>query len=142
MRHQKCCTVLRPAGFPDCTGNGITARNDTVTVVTDIPYLTMESSGRTYYDRPDENAVMDYVRKNGLDPKKTVILCDKQNNPIYTPYLKPLDSVYGVDSAGRRLTGPCSGGNYVRFKDSSDNEQVMRVHDRYDTQKAWDGLSK
>lgn len=141
MRHQKCCTVLRPAGFPDCTGNGITARNDTVTVVTDVPYLMMESSGRTYYDHPDENAVMDYVRKNGLDPKKTVILCDKRNNPIYTPYLKPLDSIYGVDSAGKRLTGPCSGGNYVRFKDGSDNEQVMRVHDRYDTQKAWDGLS-
>lgn len=38
MRHQKCCTVLRPAGFPDCTGNGITARNDTVTVVKDVPY--------------------------------------------------------------------------------------------------------
>jgi hypothetical protein len=142
MRHLTNCTVLRPAGFPDCTGGGITARHAGVTVITDVPYLMTEFNGHRYFDRPDEKAVLDYVRENGLDPQKVVILCDRQDNPVYTPFLKPLDSVYGLDGDGNRLTGPCAGGNYVRFRDGNDNERVVRVHDRYDTQEAWDALSR
>ena len=140
MRHTKNCMVLRPADFPDCTGRGITARHTRLTVITDVPYLTTDIDGKEYFDRPDETAVEEYVRKEGLEPRKVVILCDKTNNPIYTPFLKPLDSVYGIRD-GERLTGPCSGGNYVAFKDESGRERVIRVHDRYDTQEAWDGLS-
>ena len=139
MRHIDNCTVLRPAGYPDCTGNGITARNDSVTVILDVPYLTIEDYGKTYYDRPDEKAILDYVKRQSLDPSRVVILCDKLNNTVYTPHLKPLDSVYGT-RGGEKLTGPCSGGNYVAFREEG-AERVIRVHDRYDTQKDWDGLS-
>lgn len=140
MRHIKHCRVLRPAGMRDCTGNGITARHTRLTVITDIPYRMTEYQGKNYFDRPDEAAVEAYVRREGLDPDTVVILCDKTNNPIYTPYLKPLDSVYGSGPSGR-LTGPCAGGNYVAFSEGDAPERVIRVHDRYDTQEAWDGLS-
>ena len=141
MKHTDNCMVLRPADFPDCTGRGITARFARLTVITDVPYLTMEIDGKEYFDRPDEAAVEEYVRKEGLEPRKVVILCDKVNNPIYTPYLKPLDSIYGVRD-GKRLMGPCSGGNYVAFKEGTGDESVVRVHDRYDTPEDWDGLSR
>ena len=136
MRHTTDNRVYRPAGFPDCTGGGITSIHDTLTVITSVPYLMTEFDGKSYYDRPDEKAVEEYVRKKGLDPNKVLILCDKTNNPIYTPYLKPLDSAYG-----KGLVGPCAGGNYVEFRRNGKTE-IVRVHDRYDTEEAWDGLSK
>lgn len=141
MRHIRSCRVLRPAGMQDCTGHGITARFTVLDVILDVPYLMTEFDGKEYFDRPDEKAVEEYARKSGLDPRTVVLLCDKRNNPIYSPYLKPLDSVYGVRD-GRKLTGPCAGGNYVACREPGENEKVIRVHDRYDTQEAWDGLSR
>ena len=137
MKHTPNCRVYRPAGFPDCTGNGITAKYDTLTVVTDVPYLMTEFDGKKYLDRPDEEAVMEYAGAKGLDPRRVLILCDRFENPIYTPYLKPLDAVWGV-RGGQKLTGPCAGGNYVE----TGRDILVRVHDRYDTQEDWDGLSK
>ena len=142
MRHIKFCRVLRPAGMQDCTGHGITARHTHLTVIVGVPYLMTEFQGKEYFDHPDEKAVEAYVRKEGLNPREVVILCDKTNNPIYTPYLKPLDSQYGLDGDGNRLTGPCAGGNYVAFREGDSDERVIRVHDRYDTQENWDGLSR
>jgi len=140
MRTINFCTVLRPADGKDCTGGGITAKNSMVSVVIDVPYNTMEHDGQTYYGKPDEALIEEYVRKNSLDPKKVVFLCDKTNNPIYTPYLKPLDSVWGKAPDGTKLVGPCAGGNYVKYHDGG--EKIIRVHDRYDTEKAWDWLSR
>lgn len=137
MKHTPNCRVYRPAGFPDCTGGGITAKHDTLTVITEVPYLMTEFDGRQYFDRPDEKAVMEYAGAKGLDPKRVLILCDRFNNPIYTPYLKPLDAVWGVRD-GQKLTGPCAGGNYVE----TGRDILVRVHDRYDTQEDWDGLSR
>lgn len=143
MKHQKYCPVLRRADGVDCTGNGITARHAAVTVITGVPYImTKGLDGREYYDRPDEKAVERYADDKALPRHEVLMLCDKTNNPIYTPYLKTLDSVYGVASDGEKLVGPCAGGNYVRFDDGNGREVVMRVHDRYDTQEAWDALSK
>jgi len=143
MKHYTC-TVLRPADFQDCTGYGITARFPRLTIITDVPYTMHEFDGHQYYDRPNEKAVMDYVKTKGLDPKKVLILCDKRNNPVYTPYAKPLDEVYAVDGQGRKLMGPCNGGNYIIYVTENENEyeKAVRVHDRYDTLEAWDGLSR
>ena len=135
MKHILSCSVFREADFPDCTNKGITAQYGRVIVITDVPYKTTEFNGETYFDCPDEQAVQEYVHRQGLDPKTVLILCDKTNNPIYTPYLKPLDSVWGVG-----LVGPCFGGNYVRL--SYNEHTLIRVHDRYDTEEDWDGLSR
>lgn len=141
MQHFDSCEVLRPAG-PDCTGGGITARHDRVTVITDVPYKTTTWQNTTYYDRPDEVAVRQYCHKKKLDENKVLILCDKTNNPIYTPYLKPLDAIWGV-RGGQKLVGPCAGGNYVVIRNKSySDEGIYRVHDRYDTEEAWDALSR
>lgn len=140
MKHTLCNRVYRPAGFPDCTGGGITAKHDILTVITDAPYLTTTFDGKEYPARPDEDAVMEYVKDKGLNPEKTLILCDRFSNPIYTPYLKPLNSAWGMRD-GQRLTGPCAGGNYVEV-DALPGRPLIRVHDRYDTQENWDGLSR
>lgn len=142
MREIKNCTVLRRAG-QDCTGGGITARYENVTVIVDVPYLMTEWRGNQYFDRPDEKAVRRHCQENGIDEKEVLILCDKQNNPVYTPYLKPLDAVWGVRN-GEKLVGPCAGGNYVivHGKSYSDDSVICRVHDRYDTEEAWDALSR
>lgn len=145
MKTIKFCSVLKPSGFPDCTANGITAQFDSLHVIVDVPYLMMKGFYDEYYfDKPDEKAVERYVEENGLDPKMVLIYCDKLNNPIYTPFLKPLDSVYGSREIGGRtvrLLGPMAGGNYVVFKDEEHKEHVVRVHDRYETQEAYDALS-
>lgn len=140
MKFIKYCEVYRAAGKRDCTGNGITAQNTSVTVITDVPYKMTTFDGKEYYDRPDEDAVEAFAEKNNLDKSRIVLLCDKTNNPIYTPYLKPLDSVWGVNHHGEKLVGPCFGGNYVCV--DTHEHKLVRVHDRYDTQEAWDGLSR
>lgn len=137
------CKVLRPADTQDCTGNGITARNSRVIVLADVPYKMTVFDDKTYYDRPDEVAVRQYCHKKKIDESKVLILCDKVNNPIYTPYLKPLDAIWGIRD-GEKLVGPCAGGNYVCVEQQGSDgwkETIYRVHDRYDTQKNWDGLS-
>ena len=137
MRIIKNCRVLVRKNSQDCTGKGITFHNDLLTVIEDVPYVMIEHDGKEYYNHPDEKAVEAYCDGHGLDKKKVVLLCDKTNNPIYTPYLKPLDSVWGVRD-GQKLTGPCHGGNYVEIG----HTQAVRVHDRYDTQEVWDALSR
>ena len=137
MRHTRFNHVYRAAGIGDCTVNGITARFVMLNVIYDVPYLMTEFDGKEYFDRPDEEKVLEYIKKNNLDPERCVLLCDKRNNPIYTPYLKPLDSVYKKEG----YMGPCSGGNYVEFKHDTQTE-LIRVHDRYDTESNWDGLSR
>lgn len=135
MNHINFCHVYRDAvRSTDCTNGGVTAHNDTVTVITDVPYRYTEFDGKAYPDRPNEERVMDYVRTYGLDPWKTLILCDRQSNPIYTPYLKPLDAVY--KKAG--CVGPMFGGNYVELP----HMNAIRVHDRYETQAENETLSR
>lgn len=136
------CKVLRPADFPDCTGNGITAQNSSVTVLVDVPYLYTEFNGKQYYEKPDEKAIEKFCETKKIDKKTVLILCDKTNNPIYSPFLKPLDSVWGVRN-GEKLVGPCAGGNYVAVEQNDEGwkEKIFRVHDRYDTERNWEGLS-
>lgn len=142
MRHIQNCKVFVRKGGQDCTGKGITYRYDDVTVIVNVPYKYTEWQGKQYYDQPDEVAVRQYCHKKGLDEQRVLLLCDKRNNPIYSPYLKPLDAVWGVRRT-EKLTGPCAGGNYVLVRDPDEQwkETMYRVHDRYDTQKVWDGLS-
>lgn len=143
MRIIKNCSVLVKKNSQDCTGKNITFHHDYLTVITGVPYLMIEFDGKSYYDRPDEEQVRRFCEAKGLDTKTVLLLCDKRNNPIYTPYLKPLDAVWGVRN-GEKLTGPCAGGNYVVIKDPDEDwkESVIRVHDRYDTQEVWDALSR
>lgn len=143
MLHIRNCKVLRPADFPDCTGGGITARNTHVEVLIDVPYKKTCVNSTIYYDRPDEAAIREYCHTKNIDESKVLILCDKFNNSIYTPYLKPLDAVWG-ERNGQKLVGPCAGGNYVSVEQNEPGgwkEDVYRVHDRYDTETAWAALS-
>ena len=129
MRHIMDNAVLRnPLG--DCTNRGLTSVHDTVTVITDVPYLTVRDGGKTYFDKPDENKVLEYCRENNLDHSRTLILCDKRNNPVYTPYLKPLDAVYAC-RGGKKMLGPMDGGNRVRVR-MENGDETIRVHDRYE----------
>lgn len=144
MKHIENCKILVPKNFPDCTGQGVSFRHDRVTVILDAPYIYTEHLGHRYYDRPDEVAVRKYCHKKKLDESKVLILCDKFDNPVYSPYCKPLDAIWGVKD-GEKLVGPCAGGNYVLVDienaDGCREERIFRIHDRYDTQKNWDGLS-
>ncbi len=133
MKHISTCYVYHRAGGMDCTNGGLTARHKTVTVITDVPYLMTEFDGKTYPDRPDEDRVIAYVRARGLDANKILILCDRQSNPIYTPYLKPLNAVYKKEGS----VGPMFGGNYVELP----HMNAVRVHDRYETQSENETLS-
>lgn len=127
------CFVYRRAGGTDCTNGGVTASHDTVTVITDVPYRYTEFDGKAYPDRPDEDRVIAYIRARGLDANRVLILCDRQSNPIYTPYLKPLDAVYKKEGS----VGPMFGGNYVELP----HMNAIRVHDRYETQSENETLS-
>lgn len=138
MKHKNNCHVYRDANRVDCTNGGVTFIFDAVIVVTGVPYRTIEHDGKTYLDRPDEDAVMRYVKEQGLDEKKVLLLCDRFDNPVYTPYLKPLDAVYGKAPDGERLAGPMYGGNFVEI----DYTTAVRVHDRYETQYECDTLSR
>ena len=134
MKHINFCHVYRRGhGENDSTNNGITSRLDIVTVITDVPFKMKTAFGKEYLDGPDEAAVEEYVRRRGLDPAKVLLLCDKTDNPIYTPYLKPLDSVF----KGKGRLGPMFGGNYVGI----DYHTLVRVHDRYETQEEYNMLS-
>lgn len=134
MNHIPFCHVYRDAANgTDCTNGGVTAHHTTVTVITDVPYLMTEFDGKTYPDRPDEDRVIAYVRARGLDANKVLILCDRQSNPIYNPYLKPLDAVYKKEGS----VGPMFGGNYVELP----HMNAVRVHDRYETQSENETLS-
>lgn len=144
MRIIKNCRVLVKKNSQDCTGGGISAHYDTLTLLTDVPYTYTTFMGKQYYERPDEQAIEKYCTKKEIDPRTVLILCDKVNNPIYTPYVKPLDSVWGVRD-GQKLTGPCAGGHYLLAEINDETgwkEMIWRIHDRYDTQEVWDALSR
>lgn len=137
------CIVYRAAEQQDCTNGGITARLARVNVITDVPYKFTEWNGKRYYDRPDEVAVRQFCHKKKIDERTVLLLCDKTNNPIYTPYLKPLDAVWKDINVGKetiRRIGPMAGGNYVLIDQK--HETLIRVHDRYETQQEYDTLSK
>lgn len=138
MQHSCYNPVYRPAHGEDCTNGGITSRYENLIVITDVPYKKIVHDGNKYFDRPDEDAVMAYVKEKKLDPKRVLILCDKFNNDAYTPYLKPLDAIYRTNKDGRPRLGPMAGGNYVL----NVYDRMIRVHDRYETQEEYDTLSK
>ena len=134
MNHIPTCYVYRRADGTDCTNGGVTARLATVTIITDVPYRYTGFDGKKYPERHHEDRVMAYVRSRGLDANKVLILCDRQSNPIYTPYLKPLDAVYKKEG----FVGPMFGGNYVELP----HMNAIRVHDRYETQFENETLSR
>lgn len=147
MQRIKFCPVYVQKNSQDCTGKGITYHYDHLDVLIDVPYKMLIENGKEYYDRPDEKKIRAWCVTHGVNPREVLILCDKRNNPIYTPYLKPLDTEWGVRN-GERLVGPAMGGNYVLVSIHGEGpwggstETVYRVHDRYDTQQDWDGLSR
>ena len=144
MEHINMCPVLRPANGVDCTNGGLTSRLPYVTVITDVPYITTNWENKTYYERPDEVAVRKYCHKKKINEASVLILCDKTNNPIYTPYLKPIDDVYNPKGKNHKV-GPMMGGNYVIVRTGNTQyttENVYRVHDRYETQEENDTLSR
>lgn len=144
MEHINMCPVLRPAHGRDCTNNGLSSRLDYVTVVKDVPYIMTHWNGNTYYERPDEVAVRKYCHKKKINEATVLILCDKTNNPTYTPYLKPIEDVWNPKGKNHKL-GPMMGGNYVIVREGNEyytNEKVVRVHDRYETQEENDTLSR
>ncbi len=146
MQHIDNCTILQPR-HADCTNRGLSSMGTVVTVITDVPYKYTEWQGKRYYDRPDETAVRKYCHKKKLDEKRVLILCDKQNNNIYGPTLKPLDAIWKKDANGEERLGPMYGGNWAIVRGYDENgyrhsERAYPIHDRYETEAEYDTLSR
>ena len=137
MKHKIYCPVYRQAGSQDCSNGGLTAKYDIAVVVYDAPYLYTEHNGKKYLDKPDEEKVMEYAKQKHLDLRKVLVLCDKFDFDNCTPYLKPLDEIWKTKNGEKRL-GPMFGGNYVEVE----YRDLIRVHDRYETEEEYANLSK
>jgi len=116
-------TVFRPAGFPDCTGNGLSARVDSATL---------------FWDCSRDEAI-DWCTKNKKDPNKQFILVDRtlwgEDHSYAEPLIKPSDRAQVF------------GGNFLYTSDSrmyktgGTYKVPIPIHDRFETWEEFEAMS-
>jgi len=117
-------TVFRPAGFPDCTGNGLSNRVDSSTL---------------FFDCTREEAI-EWCKENGKSPEYMFFLVKRElwgEDHSYTePLIKPNDRAQVF------------GGNFIYTSDSrmyktgGIYKTPIPVHDRFETWETFEAMSR
>ena len=117
-------TIFRPAGFPDCTGNGLSSK---------------VNSAFLFFDCTAIDAIM-WCKKHEKDPSKQFFLKKRdlwgEDHSYAEPLIKPNDKAQ------------LFGGNFLYTSDSNMYKTggiykvPIPIHDRFETWEEFDGLSK
>lgn len=117
-------TVFKPAGFPDCTANGLSSR---------------VNGGFLFYDCSNDEA-LEYCKNHDIDPAKQFIMVSRTLWGEDHSYAEPL--VKSNEKA------QMFGGNFLYTSDSrmyrtgNVYKVPVPIHDRFETWEDFDGLSR
>lgn len=117
-------TVFRPAGYPDCTSNGLSSRVDSSTL---------------FFDCTREEAI-EWCKSNGKSPEYMFFLVPRELWGEDHAYAEPL-----VKPEGKAQS---FGGNFIYTSDSRMYKTggiykvPVPIHDRFDTWEDFEAMSR
>jgi len=125
MNKSTCVGVLRNSSIGDCTGHGVTSRHDNVML---------------FWNCKREEAIA-YCDEKGIDKDACLWLQERDLWGEDHSYARPL-----VHQPGK--CGPMFGGNFIYTSDDNfpklhglRTNTPIAVHDRYETEREYAGLS-